>query len=270
MLVRIVFLLLISTSSLSQDRAGNIFLYWGYNRSAYTNSDIHFESPEYNFTIENATASDRPTAFEPDVYFGFKTLSIPQYVYRIGYYINDDWSLSLGMDHLKYVFDNNQSAEINGEILTGKYAGRYDGQTIKIPVDFLQFEHSDGLNYLSVEADRYFTLPVLKNNEKMRWEAIVGGGVGTYIPKTMVNLFQNEVDNRFHMAGYGANLNLKTRFYFLPELFISSGLKMGWAFLPNVLVDGSSHAKVNHNFGWGEFYMVLGGQFPLIRKASSK
>ncbi len=263
-------MLLISASSFAQDRAGNLFIYWGYNRSSYTKSDLHFESPEYNFTIENARASDRPTPFKADVYFGLKTLSIPQYVYRVGYYISDRWSLSLGMDHLKYVFDNHQTAAINGEILTGKYSGTYNGESMMIPVDFLQFEHSDGLNYLSVEADRYLTIPVLKNNEKMRWEAIVGGGIGTYIPKTMVNLFGNVVDNRFHIAGYGANLNVKTRFYFIPQLFLTAGLKTGWAFLPNVLVDGSSQAKVNHNFGWGEFYMVLGGEFPLSKKTKTK
>ena len=42
-------------------RKGNFFFYWGYNRSAYTNSDIHFWGDGYDFTITAVRAKDEPT-----------------------------------------------------------------------------------------------------------------------------------------------------------------------------------------------------------------
>src|SRR3972149_3153003 len=42
-------------------RKGNFFFYWGYNRSAYTKSDIHFWGDGYDFTITNVKAKDEPT-----------------------------------------------------------------------------------------------------------------------------------------------------------------------------------------------------------------
>ena len=35
-----------------ESNKGKIFVYWGWNQSAYTQSDIHFKGDEYNFTLK--------------------------------------------------------------------------------------------------------------------------------------------------------------------------------------------------------------------------
>ncbi|MFM7666857.1 MAG: hypothetical protein ACKO7D_01555, partial [Bacteroidota bacterium] len=38
---------------------GTGFVYWGYNRSAYTRSTIHFEGAGYDFSLKGVKAKDR-------------------------------------------------------------------------------------------------------------------------------------------------------------------------------------------------------------------
>jgi hypothetical protein len=46
-------------------------------------------------------------------------MTIPQTNFRIGYFINDHYSIALGVDHMKYVMAQNQVANITGNINTG-------------------------------------------------------------------------------------------------------------------------------------------------------
>lgn len=253
---------------LAQEQKGQFFMHWGYNRSAYTTSNIHFKSSDYEFVIKDALAHDRQSTFDPKLYFSPKTLTIPQYVYRIGYFINDKWSISLGMDHMKYVFDNEQTAVVDGFINQDNgagYSGQYDNELVQIDRGWLEFEHSDGLNYLSAEANYNVSLAQFAN-QKMRWTIGGGGGTGIYIPKTKVKLFGVDVDNNFHMAGFGFSAQARTRLYFFDHLYVELAAKSGWAFLPDVLINGTADARINHNFGWVQYNGSLGYQFGVKKK----
>ena len=112
--------LLLPASVFSQkyeiQRKGKFFFYWGYNRAAFTNSDINFTGPGYDFTLQAVQANDRPQEFTFKEYFGITTMWQPQYVYRFGYFINDKWSISIGLDHMKYIMPQYQQVQIRGEI----------------------------------------------------------------------------------------------------------------------------------------------------------
>lgn len=41
-------------------KKGKFFISWGGNRESYTKSDIHFKGDDYDFTIHDATAKDKP------------------------------------------------------------------------------------------------------------------------------------------------------------------------------------------------------------------
>jgi hypothetical protein len=58
------------------------------------------------------------------------------------------------MDHMKYVVEQNQVVQIDGTIskMESPYHGEYQDDDIMIVEDFLQFEHTDGLNYENFEA----------------------------------------------------------------------------------------------------------------------
>ena len=146
---------------------GRIYMYWGWNRSWYTDSDIHFTGDNYDFKLSDVKAKDRQTPFNVDPYFNIGRITIPQTNLRLGYFITDKIDISLGYDHMKYVMVNFQEAKINGNINTGnKYDGTYLNDDIILDYDFLMFEHTDGLNYIDAEITRNDNRP--KRREKTR------------------------------------------------------------------------------------------------------
>lgn len=65
-------------------------------------SSLHFTGPLYDFTLYNLEGADRPSALG-SVYVNPGTFTIPQYTYRLAYYLTDRLAISGGMDHMKYV-----------------------------------------------------------------------------------------------------------------------------------------------------------------------
>ena len=96
--IRLLFLCLsltFFTNSSAQNTAnynkGDIYSYWGWNWSWYSKSDIHFKGDNYDFTIHNVSAQDRQTAFTLDKYLNPSSMTIPQYNFRVGYFIKEKY-----------------------------------------------------------------------------------------------------------------------------------------------------------------------------------
>ncbi|MFT7011738.1 MAG: hypothetical protein ACJAWR_001761, partial [Flavobacteriales bacterium] len=135
-------------------RKGRIFGSWGYNRATYSKSTIHFLGNGYDFTIKDAKANDKPEKFSWNVYFNPGLITIPQYNFRIGYFITNKLSITLNVDHMKYVLENNQIAVVHGFVdssASEKWAKDYDNQSMSIDRSFIGYEHTDGLNVISLE-----------------------------------------------------------------------------------------------------------------------
>jgi hypothetical protein len=245
---------------------GELFFYWGYNRSAFTSSDMHFQGDNYDFILSDVKASDRPSKVEIDPYLHIGKFTIPQYNYRLGYFLSGRISVSLGMDHMKYVMDLGQKVTISGFINTeDKYQGAFSNQEILIGNRFVYLEHSDGLNYASAELD--YWLPVWQsNNEKFDVQFMAGAGLGLCIPKTVAVVMDEQLDNRFHVAGWGISSKAGFRTTFFTHFFYEISAKTGYVWLPNVLTTELGSAKVDHHFGWFQVYGAFGISLPLNRK----
>ncbi len=246
-------------------RKGSFYIGWGYNKDWFSKSDIHLKNTSndynpftgkpdnYDFTVYRAKAKDRP---------GFRDimrtdLSIPQYVYRVGYYFNDKHNLGIeiNFDHVKYVMIDNQTLRVKGTI-HGQYI---DKDTLVRPEDFLHFEHTNGANFLMLnfmKRERIFA----SKNERHQLFAIAKPGIGIVIPKTEVVLFGQEMDNRFHIAGYCAGLETGFRYEAFKYIYLEYTGKVSFAHYTNVLVIGSG--KANHHFWTLENILVLGLQVP--------
>lgn len=190
-------------------KKGQMFFFYGWNRAAFSNSDIHFKGNGYDFQLNNVTAQDRPTKFGI-VYFDPSWFTVTQYNFRIGYFIKDNLALVLGIDHMKYVMDQDQTVNFKGHISDPQYAGMVqNGQVNLADEKFLTFEHTDGLNYENLGLEKYKSL-INKKNVDLVWS--YGAGIGFMFPKSNVKLFGNERSDRFHVAGMGtdvrASLNL--------------------------------------------------------------
>lgn len=241
---------------------GNFFIYWGYNKEYFSKTDLRFSGPEYDFTLTGVTASDRPAPFSFDGYFNPRKMWVPQYNYRLGYFITDKLSLSLGMDHMKYVMNNGQMAGISGFVsqeASEKYQGTYQNDSILLTPDFLTFEHTNGFNLLGLDAECIQPLKGFLNGH-MNISLVMGLGVGGMIPKTDVRVFGEGLDNRFHLAGYSVSAKIGSRVHFLKRFFISAEARPGYASLPSVLIRNEAPERASHNL-WYLEYFVVGGLY---------
>lgn len=262
---RILVIITILTSNFTfgqttSHQKGEIYMYWGWNRGFYTRSDIHFEGNEYVFQLHNVQAKDRPTPFSFRDYFSPTRMTLPQYNFRLGVFLNSRYSISLGIDHMKYVVQNFQDVTITGEIAGSgtTYDGSYKMDTINLDPKFLMFEHTDGLNYENIELRRHGLIYQLGNT---RIESILGAGAGILLPKTNATLLNNERHDEFHLAGFGLGLTSGIQFTFWKYFYLQFEAKGGYINMPDIRTTKYRSDKASQHFFFGQLNGVFGISF---------
>ena len=217
--------------TISLTKKGQMFVFWGWNRAGFTNSDIRFKGAGYDFTLENVVAHDRPSPLSLD-YINPGKVSIPQFNFRLGYFIKDNLALVIGQDHMKYVMDQDQTVGFKGNISDPVYAAMVqNGQVNLEDEQFLTFEHTDGLNYVNLGLEKYQTL-LSKEKVDVTWA--YGGGAGVMFPKSNVKLFGNERSDRFHVAGFGLDLRTNINAIFWKHWMARVEGKFGYINMPDI------------------------------------
>jgi len=247
------------------DNKGRLFVYWGWNIAWYTHSDISFAGSDYHFKLYDVVAKDKPTAFDAGIYFNPEKATIPQYNFRIGFYINDHYSLSIGTDHMKYVMQSGQTVKISGKIENSgtTYDGTYYENDFVVAPDFLLFEHTDGLNYPNIELRRS---DCLLGNKKVRLNTIAGLGIGILYPKTNTTLLDKERYDAFHLAGYGFDAMVGLNAEFFKHFFIQTELKGGYINMPDIRTTKSKSDFAKQSFFFAQYNVVFGYAFSIKRK----
>lgn len=264
-------LALVQTVALAQeiDRRGSMFLYWGYNRAWYTASDIHLYGPGYDLTLRDVRAKDRPSTFDLATYCSPASMWIPQYNYRVGWFLRNGVSLSLGMDHMKYVVQQDQEVLLEGRVDAERSArhARPAGSSGKVVLseDLLRYEHTDGLNLLSVDLDKYQGL-WHNNDHRFRLDFFAGAHAGAVIPRSDVRVFGEGINNRFNVAGYGLGAQTGLHITLFKHGFIRNTLRAGYIDLPKVLTTGSADTGADQHFWFVQHAITAGVLFHLLRR----
>ncbi|MEG0850227.1 hypothetical protein ACHRVK_19995 [Flavobacterium plurextorum] len=263
---------------------GKFFVMWGGNRESYSNSDVNFRGKDYNFTVENMKAHDKPKGWHVD-YVNPVNMTIPQTNLRLGYFFSDHYSVTIGVDHMKYVMSQNQIANVNGYIdLPADQAGSiYNGVYNNRPVDmsiggaqeggmppgstdtpFLIYEHTDGLNYINTEVSRFddvskwFGLP---NIDKVQINLTEGLGAGLLYPKTNTTLLGKDRHDDFHISGYGVSAKAGINVTFFKHFYIQGELKGGYINMQDIRTTVSNEDKASQDFFFFQRIIAVGGIF---------
>ncbi|MDC8106686.1 MULTISPECIES: hypothetical protein [Chryseobacterium] len=240
-------------------KKGQMFVFFGWNRAAFSNSDINFSGNGYNFQLNNVSAHDRPTKFGI-VYFDPTWFTVVQYNFRAGYFIKDNLALVLGIDHMKYVMDQNQTVNFKGHISDPTYAGMVqNGQVNLADEKFLTFEHTDGLNYENLGLERYQSL-INKKNIDLVWS--YGAGIGVMFPKSNVRLFGNERSDRFHVAGMGTDVRTSLNLVFWNHWMARLEGKFGYINMWDIKTTlNNKPDKARQDFVFGQVLAGIGYTF---------
>jgi len=257
---------------------GSWYAFWGWNRGFYSNSDVHFKGDNYDFTIKGMTASDRPTTIGIDPYLNPLDMTLPQTNFKVGYFFKDNYAISFGVDHMKYIMDQEQTAILDGYVNVGsEHDGEYDNAAFSLAqyaeydedgdfaetgeyadITFLSFEHSDGLNYVNVEISHFDELYAFTPNIQV--SRIFGVGVGFMLPKTNAKLLGNERHDAFHLAGWGTHLKGGLELNY-KSFFIRSEIKTGYIDMPDIRTTEFRADSAEQHFTFTEWNFLIGSYF---------
>ncbi|MGB1247810.1 MAG: hypothetical protein ACPG4Z_02925 [Chitinophagales bacterium] len=254
----------LSTINFKKKNKGKMYFFVGWNWARYTASDIHFQGEGHDFTLHNVKAEDRPSPFSANMYFNPVKWSVPQTNLKIGYFFHDNWNIAFGMDHMKYVMINDQTVTIDGTIaLDNVYDKEYENEEIVLTDYFLEYEHTDGLNYVHFEINRFDRIL------ETRWFDInmtEGFSVGVLYPRSDVNLLNQGERDKYHLSGYGLGLKAAANLTFFNYFFIQSEAKGGFIHLPDVKTTPNGSDKASQKFFYFQHNFLIGAVFPILRK----
>lgn len=245
---------------------GKFFISWGGNRESYTKSDVTFKGDGYNFTVENMKAHDKPKGWHID-YINPSRMTIPQTNFRLGYFFSDHYSVTVGVDHMKYVMTQNQMAKINGNINIGsEFDGTYNHELKEMTPEFLMYEHTDGLNYVHTEVSRFddiSSLFKLPNTDKVQINLTEGLGAGLLYPRTNTTLLGKERHDDFHVSGYGLSAKAGLNFTFFKHFYLQGELKGGYINMQDIRTTQSPTDKAAQDFFFFQRIIAFGGIFKI-------
>jgi hypothetical protein len=247
---------------------GKFFVYWGWNWASYTDSDIRFKGNNYDFTLRNVKSHDTPSEFSFKKYFGITNITKPQTNARIGYFFKENYTISIGLDHMKYVVNNDQFVNIDGNINIGnsKYDGTYNAQPIQLTEDFLRLEHTDGLNYINVQLYRFDDISswIGLSSDNLQINLTEGIGIGVLYPKTDTTLLGNERHDDFHLSGYGVSAGFGLNITFLKHFFIQADVKAGYINMSDIKTSLNPLDSASQSFLFLQNNILIGGRFRLF------
>jgi hypothetical protein len=245
-------------------KKGKFFISWGGNRETYSKSDIQFKGTDYDFTIYDVSAHDKPKGWHID-YINPGRMTIPQTNLRLGYFVNDHYSVALGVDHMKYVM--NQGITVN---YTGNYPNRNSygeavgNNQVLLTEDFLTFEHTDGLNYVNTEVSRHDDISKffkIIDTDKIQVNVTEGIGLGVLYPKTNAKVFNKQRHDDFHVSGYGASIKAGLNLTFFKHFYIQTEVKGGYINMPDIQTTFSATDSASQDFFFFQKIIAFGGIF---------
>ncbi|MDI5897778.1 hypothetical protein [Flavobacterium yafengii] len=245
---------------------GKFFVSWGGNRDSYSKSDVTFRGKDYNFTLENIQAHDKPKGWHVD-YLNPARMTIPQTNFRLGYFINDHYSVAIGVDHMKYVMTQDKAVNIDGYYPNpGSYNELLPNNQVLLTEEFLVYEHTDGLNYVNTEFSRHDDISAIfkiGNTDKIQVNLTEGVGFGLLYPKTNTTLLGKERHDDFHVSGYGTSLKAGLNVTFFKHFYIQGELKGGYINMQDIRTTKSSEDTASQDFFFFQRIIAVGGIFKI-------
>ena len=246
-----------------------MFVYWGYNRSFYTDSKISFFGPGYDFSLAGVQATDRPS---PDfiTYVDPSTLTVPQFNARIGFNFKKKWALSFGYDHMKYVIVHGPTYLLSGRINPlidpiSNWSGDYNAEPVTTDESTFHYENTNGMNYIRAEISHIDKL--VRASNAFAIYSVSGLGAGLVLNYNDFTFAGEKSMTTLSMSGVGASAHLGLRLEFFRHFFLQANNSVGFLYQHRVKTRGNDpYAYARQSLGYFQSDIVLGGIFYLRAK----
>ena len=254
-----IFVLLFGTHSTQAqnkkiERKKEFYFSWGYNKEWYTNSTVKVDQPSLGnkYSFVNIKGHDHPGWDEG---FFTKALTIPQYNYRFGLFLNKEKGIAveINFDHTKFIFAD-QAARVKGTL-----NNRMVDTTVNFSQPNFYYYLNNGANFLLFNIVKRWHWYTAKN-EKIKIDLLGKAGIGPVIPHVDNKLFGNANKPGFQLGGWNIGVEAAVRATFFNYVFLEYSNKMDYARYSNLKV---YEGTAKHAFGTYEMILSLGGTFPV-------
>lgn len=246
-------------------RAKSFYLTWGYNRANYDKTDIRLIGDDFDFTLMDVRGDDLPLPFEAKTYLNPLRFTIPQFDFRIGYFLRENLSISAGWDHMKYVMTPFQRVRIEGEVsesFSEVHAGTYNNRWFDLDPSFLRIEHTNGLNYVRVGLERYSQIWSDKS-DKLHVELMLGASAGLMMPWTDAYVEGKQYKNWIHLAGWGLSGQMALKLRYKHFFYLQYQHQNGYLDMTDILFMNDSGNRAQHSLWFRERAISIGFEIPL-------
>ena len=237
-------------------RKKELYFSWGYNTEWYTKSNVKISQPSLgnNYQFKNINGHDN-RGWDDGLFS--KALTIPQYNYRLGLFINRKKGLAveINFDHTKFIVSN-QAAHLTGTI---------NNQHIDTTVNFnaangFYYYLNNGANFLLFNIVKRWNWHQSKN---MKVDFLGKVGLGPVIPHVENAFFGKKNNEGFQLGGWNVGAEASLRCTFFNYVYLEYCNKLDYARYSNLKV---FEGTAKHAFGTYEMILNLGVTFPVGSK----
>lgn len=197
----------------------------GYDRNWYSQSQINFSGPGYEFSLNGVTGKDEKS-------IDFSNLGWLQYKAQFGYMIANHWGLSLGYNRMNYRIPNGNPVLLSGSISPGvdtvtDLDGTYLNQSLTIDTSTFNYQNI-AVNFYHIDLSRVDTWVGGRSKDKFALSSILYLGAGAISTKNNFTFGGNENTETNSMSGFGITAGLGLRFEFFKYLFLQPSFGAGY------------------------------------------
>lgn len=234
-------------------RKREFYFSWGYNKEWYTRSSVRINQPSLGnkYSFVNIKGHDWP-GWDDGLFT--KALSIPQYNYRLGLFINikKGIAIEINFDHTKFIFAD-QAARVKGTI---------NNKPVDSVVNFSQpdfyYYLNNGANFLLFNIVKR-TYLLKTRSEKLKIDFLGKAGIGPVIPHVENKFFGNANKPNFQFGGWNIGVEAVVKATFFNYVFLEYSNKLDYARYSNLKI---YKGTAKHAFGTYEMILSLGVTFP--------
>jgi hypothetical protein len=244
---------LTSLHTLGQKRKKEFYFSWGYNTEWYTNSTVKISQPSLgnNYVFNNIKGHDH-RGWDEGLFS--KAITIPQYNYRLGLFINRKKGLAveINFDHTKFIFSD-QLAHVEGVMKNH-------------PLDSnVNFNVANGFYYYLNNGANFLLFNIVKrwhwyHAKRIKVDFLGKAGIGPVIPHVENSFFGQKNTKGFQLGGWNMGAEAAIRCTFFNLVFLEYCNKLDYARYSNLKV---YEGTAKHAFGTYEMILNLGFTFPV-------
>lgn len=236
-----------------KERKKEFYFSWGYNTEWYTNSNVKISQPDLgnSYQFINIKGHDH-RGWDEGLFT--KAISIPQYNYRLGLFINREKGIGIeiNFDHTKYIFAD-QIAHIRGTIN-------------KFKIDStLNFNAANGFYYYLNNGANFLLFNIVKRwhwyqSKYIRIDLLGKVGIGPVIPHVENSFFGKPNNKGFQLGGWNIGTEAAIRTTFFNRIYLEYCNKLDYARYSNLK---AYQGTAKQAFGTYEMILNLGVTFPV-------